>query len=67
VTSWANSELAEVKTEVSGLLLTTSETTQPTSNDYGYAISAVAGLMVVGSVIYMAKKKKVVDDAFCTV
>jgi hypothetical protein len=24
-------------------------------------------LMVVGSVIYMAKKKKVVDDAFCTV
>ena len=37
---------------------------QQTSNNYGYAISAVAGLTVVGSAIYMIKKRKVVDDDF---
>ena len=38
---------------------------QQTSNNYGYAISAVAGLTVVGSAIYVVKKRKVVDDDFC--
>ena len=68
VSDWAYPEIHEIKTEVAtGLMITTTETIEPTFNDYGCAISAVAGLMVVGSAIYMVKKKKVVDDAFCSV
>lgn len=37
---------------------------EPTTNDYRYVISAVAGLIVVGSVVCMVKKRKVVDDGF---